>query len=395
MIRQAAQTLKHFALAVVLLVGGVCAVEVGLRIQRASQVAGLDSKGGDSSRAPSVPSRSTYLSVTPKLRYTRVDAESGRPYTVRTNSFGLRSPEVEVPRPAGVFRILVLGDDNTFAAELPESFTFVRQLTDLVQARTSTKVEVLNAGCPGGCPTVSALLLRHHLMTLQPDAIVVYVDPTDPADEEELRRHVERNSTGDPVCAVHPATAGKPNLVGELDNELLIVRAAREGLQDLWARGQSGGSKSQNRRTDDLRLHDNGIDSIRLALAAIKRLAQSQSIEVLVATATNPQGTRRNSNAVSAGQWPAEELRAACEELALPLIDATSQIASELEPESPRRMAQRLLDQDSHAILAEVLADGIISRFTQTTSHNATDSPPDRNLLSDKDQESAEAISSA
>ena len=122
-----------------------------------------------------MPSRATYLTVAPKLRFTRIESASRRPFTLRTNSFGLRCPEVEIPRPEGCFRVLCLGDDNTFAGDLPESFTYPQILGELIQPETSTRVEVLNAGCPGGSPTISALLLRHRLLTLQPDVIVVHL----------------------------------------------------------------------------------------------------------------------------------------------------------------------------------------------------------------------------
>ena len=110
MIRQAAQSFKHLVLTVLLLIGGVCALEVGLRIRRATNSAAARTDTTDILSATTAPSRATYLSVAPKLRFTRSEPESGRPFTLRTNSFGLRNPEVELPRPEGVFRVLCLAN---------------------------------------------------------------------------------------------------------------------------------------------------------------------------------------------------------------------------------------------------------------------------------------------
>jgi len=49
-----------------------------------------------------------------------------------TNSFGLRSPEVAVPKPAGTFRILSLGDSRTFGWGLADEATYSRRLERLL-----------------------------------------------------------------------------------------------------------------------------------------------------------------------------------------------------------------------------------------------------------------------
>ncbi len=363
MIRHAAQTFKHLVLTVLLLIGGVCALEVGLRIRRATQGAATATETADLLAATTAPSRSTWLSVAPRLRFTRIESESGRPFTLRTNSFGLRNPEIEIPRPAGTFRILCLGDDCTFGGDQPESLTYVRRLADLIQSQTSTRVEVLNAGCPGGCPTVSALLLRHRMMNLQPDVIVLHVDPSDIADEEALRRHVERNAEGFPLSAMHPATAGRTNLAAQLDDELLVVRAMRDEVKDLWSRGQSGGGV-QNSRRADLQVCSDAFVSIRAALAAIQRLAEAQSVEFLVATAAEPAGRNRNQKSPGrAPQWPPQELRSICDELGLTLIDATADLEAELADSSrPRRGGG--FSPEAHQIYAEILGESLLNRFT-------------------------------
>jgi hypothetical protein len=357
MIRHAAQTLRHFALTILLLAGGICAVEVGLRIRRASQSASMTAEAADIGGATTTPSRATYLTVAPKLRFSRLEAQSGRPFTVRTNSFGLRNPEIEIPRPDGVFRVLCLGDDTTFAGDLPESFAYPRRLAELIQTKTSTVVEVLNAGCPGGCPTISALQLRHHLMMLQPDVIIVHIDPSDLVDEESLKRHVERTAEGFPMSAIHPALAGRSNVAAELGEELLLLQLVRSEVNELWSRGRSGGKSEAA-----IDVSPGGWTSIRQALVAIQRYAEAQSVEVLVSTAAleasghgPPGGTDR------ARSWPPNELAALCDELRLPLIDATPELT---DMERPRRGPS--FTPEAHDVYAQVLAENLLARFAQT-----------------------------
>ncbi len=376
MIRHAAQTFKHLVLTVLLLIGGVCAVEVGLRVRRATRIAAITSETSDILSATTAPSRSTFLAVAPKLRFTRTEAESGRPFTLRTNSFGLRNPEIDVPRPEGTFRVLCLGDDSTFAGDLPESFTYAKQLAELIQPETSTRVEVLNAGCPGACPTISALLLRHRYMTLQPDVIVLHIDPSDIADEEALRRHIERTAEGFPLAAMHPATAGRTNLAAQLDDELLVVQSIRDEVKDLWSRGQTGSTSGGSEHNADLHVSGDAFVSIRAALEAIQRLAQAQSVEVIVCTAASRAGSNRSQKASPRPpEWPPQELVALCDQLHLSLVDATPEIDAELAGASRSRKAPNLSAQ-AHQIYAEVLAHHLLARFTDRAANS--DTPPAR-----------------
>jgi len=51
-----------------------------------------------------------------------------RSSNIQTNSFGLRSPEVPVPKPRGTFRILLLGDSFTFGLRVAEQDVYARRL---------------------------------------------------------------------------------------------------------------------------------------------------------------------------------------------------------------------------------------------------------------------------
>jgi lysophospholipase L1-like esterase len=61
---------------------------------------------------------------------------------------GLRDRVFEVPKPAGVFRVLVLGDSVAWGVNVPEADTFAKVLERRLQGR-GLRVEVMNAGVLG------------------------------------------------------------------------------------------------------------------------------------------------------------------------------------------------------------------------------------------------------
>ena len=64
---------------------------------------------------------------------------------VRTNSLGMRSPEVPMPKARGTYRILFLGDSIVFGTGLDAADTFVRRLEKNLQAG-GRRIEIVNAG---------------------------------------------------------------------------------------------------------------------------------------------------------------------------------------------------------------------------------------------------------
>ncbi len=67
---------------------------------------------------------------------------------VRVNAHGFRGAEFAIPKPAGTFRILAVGDSVTFGFGVAEEAAFPSLLASSLQAPGQT-VEVINAGLPG------------------------------------------------------------------------------------------------------------------------------------------------------------------------------------------------------------------------------------------------------
>jgi lysophospholipase L1-like esterase len=102
-------------------------------------------------------------------------------HKVVNNSQGFREKEFLVPKPAGTFRVMVLGDSLTWGAGLSVSERYTDRLAYLIAKSDSDQaVEVLNFGMPGG-PTVAE---HRHLKKLQadvdPDLIIVGFCINDP-----------------------------------------------------------------------------------------------------------------------------------------------------------------------------------------------------------------------
>lgn len=102
---------------------------------------------------------------------------------IRTNSLGLRSPEVTLAKPPDTFRILVLGDSVTFGWSLRGEDTYASQLASLLATlRPNQRVEVINAGVSGYGTWQELRWLQQTGLTLEPDVIIVQVHLNDAAD---------------------------------------------------------------------------------------------------------------------------------------------------------------------------------------------------------------------
>ena len=92
---------------------------------------------------------------------------------VRTNSEGLRTPaSYRRPKPVDVYRILLLGDSQTFGQGVAYEDTF-GQLLARELARTTPKIEVVNTGVDGYNTAQEAAHLAAYGMSYQPDCIII------------------------------------------------------------------------------------------------------------------------------------------------------------------------------------------------------------------------------
>jgi hypothetical protein len=100
------------------------------------------------------------------------------------NSVGLRDREYAVPRPAGVYRILMVGDSFTEGDGVEVQETFSKRLeTMLSGAGTGTRVEVINAGVGSYSPILEYLYLMHGGLALEPQMVVLNYDLSDAFDD--------------------------------------------------------------------------------------------------------------------------------------------------------------------------------------------------------------------
>lgn len=139
-------------------------------------------------------------------------AEPDAPHEIafRTNSHGLRGAEISVPKQPGVFRIVVLGDELVLAPHTSEEETFCDVLDKQLQDSSQLKVEVVNAGVPDFCPLLSYLQLRHLLLSLEPDLVVLQLSPNDVIDDGTKRRHTELGLGDIPLASIHPQLLTTP-----------------------------------------------------------------------------------------------------------------------------------------------------------------------------------------
>ena len=151
--------------------------EIGLRVAelRATNLIGLQCVGSTTllqgQKGLYVLDSSAGYSMRPgtcvRLKTTEYDG------VLRTNSRGIVGPEVTGSKPAGEFRVVVLGDSYTVGGQVLYEQTFPAVLQQRLGQDGYSNVRVINAGVGGYTTFNESALLREHLAWLQPDLVVV------------------------------------------------------------------------------------------------------------------------------------------------------------------------------------------------------------------------------
>jgi hypothetical protein len=95
-------------------------------------------------------------------------------YLWTNNALGMRDREHPLRKPAGTFRILVLGDSFVQGHGVSLDQTMVSRLeASLQQPKRAQPVEILNAGVFGYSPLLEYLYLRQIVDAVEPDLVIV------------------------------------------------------------------------------------------------------------------------------------------------------------------------------------------------------------------------------
>jgi len=89
------------------------------------------------------------------------------------NSHGHRDVEIPLKKPAGVVRILVLGDSFTVGANVRQEEAYPKVLEKRLQSIYGPQIQVVNAGVGGWDPFQYAQYFEHYGQQFEPDLILV------------------------------------------------------------------------------------------------------------------------------------------------------------------------------------------------------------------------------
>ncbi len=102
---------------------------------------------------------------------------------ISINSYGFRDHEFSTRKPEGNYRVVVLGDSITFGQGVRLEDTFPKQLEQSLNkgGDGNSRFQVLNAGVQGYNTVEELAMLRHRVLPLAPDFLIIgFCEPNDP-----------------------------------------------------------------------------------------------------------------------------------------------------------------------------------------------------------------------
>jgi hypothetical protein len=125
-------------------------------------------------------------------------------YVQRVNNLGLRGADRPSAKPPHSYRMVMLGDSFTMGKGVGDDQTFSvvleRRLHEALASCGGPPIEVINAGVDSYAPLLSYLQLKHDLLPLDPDMVILNLDNSDLVQEAAYRRMAVRNYNGEIIA---------------------------------------------------------------------------------------------------------------------------------------------------------------------------------------------------
>lgn len=120
-----------------------------------------------------------------------------------TNSEGLRDQNFSIEKPEGQFRVLVVGDSQTYGLGVNESNRFTEVLERKIDNSTDTEVRVINAGLSGAGMKDYYQIVFNKAIQYNPDLVFVAFDEEDiiyrKLQDKYIQQEKERNNISEEV----------------------------------------------------------------------------------------------------------------------------------------------------------------------------------------------------
>jgi lysophospholipase L1-like esterase len=298
---------------------------------------------------------------------------------VKTNSMGLRSPEVAIPKPSGTLRVLLLGDSFTFGLRALDKDLFARRIEERLKEKAApATVEVINAGVLSYCPLLEYLQYRQQLHILEPDLVVLNFDMSDVQDHLAYSRDLSASAEGLPLFVTEPSLRRQ---VPSAMPKLLLFEWLGRRIQGIRGRVQSTLEGVAFVRDQDRYLWalDGGPDmdaEAKSTMAPITDLAALlRHHNIPLALATYPQPWQVSADATPLppirGQYgigyntahlndrPFRKLAAFAAEQQIPFVDATPEFRRDAKPASLFLSNDFHFSAAGHALYGRVVSDFI------------------------------------
>jgi len=301
---------------------------------------------------------------------------------IHINSFGLRSPEVGVPRPAGTVRILLLGDSFTFGMRVGDNETFGRQLEQRLRGTYgSAPVEVVSAGVISYCPLLEYLQYRHHLHVLEPDLVVLNFDMSDVQDHMAYSRDAVLGPDSVPLYVTEPslrnqAPSAMPKLLlfewlgrrvqgarGRVESTLQGIPFVRDQDRYLWTFDTGPEWDAEARAAMTPILHLSKLlerDRIPLLLATYPQPWQVSAEATPIPPVRAQYGIGQHT--VHLNDRPFRKLEAFAAEHQIPFVNATGAFRQDATPVTLFLGNDFHFTPRGHRLYADVLAGSIVDQ---------------------------------